>query len=548
MSKIVVLLNSREKVDCLIRWLKGETDNMALNEGKLLSCGKRSRCRFRYGTSFAILNAIRDACRPFLEQQPSSQTTTVVSKPSVSPSDPATYEDAFPALSNNKLTTIATSFSSNPHPAASNILVPRKKPKDKKVEPSVNRHQVGGKKNKPKRRIRPQPATAVVPNNPVWGQQQNVSATQVGIIRGNISNSSQDPVTRVQKSTLNQDPQDAFETRFGAGESDSRRLFTNELNSDLPTLESVSGTDGSTFSKSNSQHSPRILDDDSVSKFDVVKEAPEEHVHHLVEIYIALIRNMLIPSTPLEIHLLIRLLAIDVDACATAASKNRLSLPEEADSTPIFFQSIFSSPKRCRLFASLAISKLKSVIRNLGVPLMNLIIQCGPIRMACSKFIQDLTLVREEQIRRGLLTESTPEDVTGTHAILSLPFEQDRDSRHNYRTQAEMAIYKNREQSRDAFLYQLRSYMSVKGKGFQAQDMEKAKGRLQEESRNITSSLFAENMPWFAQFFCELLLQVGMSPVEETDQELLDIADKEKLQVSGDLFSCILICVLQIAQ
>ena len=40
-------------------------------------------------------------------------------------------------------------------------------------------------------------------------------------------------------------------------------------------------------------------------------------------------------------------------------------------------------------------------------------------------------------------------------------------------------------------------------------------------------------MPWFAQFLCELLLQVGLAPVEETDEDLLNIADKDKLQVSN---------------
>ena len=40
-------------------------------------------------------------------------------------------------------------------------------------------------------------------------------------------------------------------------------------------------------------------------------------------------------------------------------------------------------------------------------------------------------------------------------------------------------------------------------------------------------------MPWFAQFLCDLLLQVGLAPVEETDEDLLNIADKDKLQVSN---------------
>ena len=141
-----------------------------------------------------------------------------------------------------------------------------------------------------------------------------------------------------------------------------------------------------------------------------------------------------------------------------------------------------------------------------------------------------LSTIVQERIGRGL---GIAKDIISTHAILSLPFEEGRDSRHNYKTQAEMAIYKNREETRDLFLHQLRVYMSEKGKGFQSQDMETAKDNLLRESRKIIGSIFSVNMPWFAQFLCELLLQVGLSPVQETDEELLNIADEDKLQVSS---------------
>ncbi len=49
---------------------------------------------------------------------------------------------------------------------------------------------------------------------------------------------------------------------------------------------------------------------------------------------------------------------------------------------------------------------------------------------------------------------------------------------------------------------------------------------------DIFHRLLSVNATWFAQFYCELLLQVGLSPVQETDQELLNIADTDKLQVS----------------
>ena len=72
----------------------------------------------------------------------------------------------------------------------------------------------------------------------------------------------------------------------------------------------------------------------------------------------------------------------------------------------------------------------------------------------------------------------------------------------------------------------------MKGKVLGAQEMERAQKRVRLESRVILDKLMSVNMMWFAQFYCELLLQVGLAPVQETDQELLTIADEEKLQVS----------------
>jgi hypothetical protein len=143
-----------------------------------------------------------------------------------------------------------------------------------------------------------------------------------------------------------------------------------------------------------------------------------------------------------------------------------------------------------------------------------------------------LSVIVHERIASGL---GVAEDIVGTHAILSLPFEAGRDSRHNYKTQAEMSIYKNREETRDLFLHQLRVYMSEKGKGFQSQNMENAKENLRRESRKIIGNILSVNMPWFAEFLCELFLQVGLSPVQETDEEVLNIADKDKLQVRNNV-------------
>eukprot|EP00980_Cylindrotheca_fusiformis_P000161 scaffold26_cov117-Cylindrotheca_fusiformis.AAC.2 len=518
MAKIVKTLNAPDQVDRLIRWLEGETDDLALKGNKTLSCGKRSRCRYRYGTSFAILNAIRDACRPYLEP-PNGSTSHGAGTKSSTETVPAIYEDDFPPL--NRKGKVHPAQIAKSHPAASNILIPPKKSKENQTDPAGD--VVVGKKKAAKKRIRPQPADSTVPSNSVWGKP----STLLGTYHGNIANlPSQSPLTPVKNAHVTTE----FETSAPwtrAGENDTNPKHSiaersNPLSSALSASmdENVTRETNVTFSHTQS---PSCLE----TGRDALVEAPENHLERLVEVYVTLMRNMLVPSTPLELHLLLRLLAIDI------SSVRRENLVESS-STISFFQPIFSTPERCSKFANLALSNLKQLLANLGFPLISSLLRCGPFLKNCPELATDLNMILEERTRQGIMT---PEDTIGTHAIFSLPFEEVRDSRHNYRSQAEMAVYKNREQSRDAFLYQLRSYMNEKGKGFQAQDMEGATEKLREEARKLMSSLFTVNMPWFAQFFCDLLSQVGLSPVEETDEELLNITDKAKLQRLHKRFS-----------
>ena len=120
LSKIVDVLSSedRNRTDLMIDWLNGSTDRIAIRKKKLLTCGKRFQCRFRYGTSFAILRAIRDACAPFLAsttgngkyagslQENTSKNSSVPSKIKVSNRKeimaPSSYDESFPPLQHHR--------------------------------------------------------------------------------------------------------------------------------------------------------------------------------------------------------------------------------------------------------------------------------------------------------------------------------------------------------------------------------------------------------------------------------------------------------------
>ena len=55
------------------------------------------------------------------------------------------------------------------------------------------------------------------------------------------------------------------------------------------------------------------------------------------------------------------------------------------------------------------------------------------------------------------------------------------------------------------------------------------------ESRKMLQSLSPPNVVWFVSFFCDLLLQIGLVPIGETDRDVLkQVSDQKRLQVRVD--------------
>jgi hypothetical protein len=242
---------------------------------------------------------------------------------------------------------------------------------------------------------------------------------------------------------------------------------------------------------------------------------------NLIDVYCTLIQSSLVPSTALELHLLIRLLTLTQDT-ETLSGESELS-------------EILCSTRRCLYFSCQALRKLSYILRGIGMPLLPELVRCRPFYSQLPELAQEFELFIEEQAARGLSTSTLP--AGNQTALLTLPFNQQRDSRHNYKSREEQALYKNREASRDAFLYQLRAFLSVRGKLVDAAQAEKAIYKIKMSSRVVVDDVMDVNMSWFAGFFYDLLLQIGLVPLQETDKDLLIIADKDKLQKLHKRFS-----------
>lgn len=57
---------------------------------------------------------------------------------------------------------------------------------------------------------------------------------------------------------------------------------------------------------------------------------------------------------------------------------------------------------------------------------------------------------------------------------------------------------------------------------------------IEDESRKMLQYLAMGNLGWFVNFFIDLLLQIGLLPIGETDIDVLkQVSDQQRLQVKS---------------
>lgn len=587
LSKIVDVLEDDGRTRAMISWLNGDTDKLSMEQQILLSCGKRFQCRFRYGTSFAILNAIRDACKPFLDAAttpaatPSTAEMAAVTAAASAATNPSAALDVRDETSFPPLPTLKSQKQSlRNHPGLSNFLPaptessgfsPIFEPPKTNTVPAINTLPTRNKKSK--RRIRLQ---GTIPGSSDGGGFSGSAgiapkgSPPISFTHQTANEWTRNIDHRLTADPIKESPRDDSPPSSSSIAEVAAPVWTCNVHSvgtmptaitlAVPTVErtndnvtpgtavDVSLTVSTSPDGTNAVLSPPLAESSGANRPVTVCSS---QLRRLVDVYVALIRNMLVPSTPLELHFLLQL--IIVDSTTPSASRevdtqikntDSIANPSTAADPVIFFQPILQGREQCIQFSQNALLKLEeSLLQRLSPFILKALVRSEAFQRACPSIAKNLNRLLDDHkaSRLGLLggtSDDIGETLTGTHAILTLPFERDRDSRHNYKTQAEVSIYQNREESRDAFLSQLRNFMTAKSKVFLNEDVDRAREVVEQESRRIIRNISSVNMVWFAQFFCDLLLQVGRSPVEEMDPDLLKIADdRERLQQLHRRFS-----------
>ena len=505
LKSIHLALQDKDKTTRLIQWLSTDPCRESVSDGRF--CGAKNCFDKRGKTSLLILNGIRDACRPFLEHQGSS-TAHKISQGSPAPSVP--YEEAFPTLASGA----------------------------KETDDQNNNQQHDNKKKKPKRRIRP----AIVQAQPsAWGGSTDNAKTKPTGNLVDLPDASAEPLawpiknTNIRPTTPSawaSNPTTTMSTN-GTKESVTTLTPTKKPGNSSNVKEQTPSITSSSFitPQKSKAVTPFKVSTDSKQSLETNKElARSKEIQHLIDVYVTLLIACLVPSTALELHLLIRLLSIPVSSSNTAAG----------DFTTIPLAQTLSNPHRCQYFGAQALSRFEPIIQTLGRTLIDDIIRCPAVRLHCPDLVKHLEITVQQDSSSKVLGPSSPSRGLTSNtqtAILTQPFDKNRDSRHNYRTRDQQAMYKNREETRDAFLYQLRSFLNVRGKIVNTAQSDKSIEKLRTAARSVVDGVLDSNLPWFADFFCDMLLQIGLIPPEETDRDLLKIADKTKLQKLHRRFS-----------
>ena len=587
---VISAVDSDARTDALIGWLSGaasttkDTEKEGVAKVVLVDAPSTKLCPKRLQASVAILNAIRDACRPYLE------TSTPIVSPTnanaaASLSSPkksaATFEDSFPSLS---------STASSKNAGAPTMLVGRRKNKghQKKNNPSQQQQQqqqtqssrventagptyensfpslssnttftaaptmlVGRKKSKGPRRTKPNDTKAddvqigfdtntkkIPTQQPSQKAKKKIKPVTISLSSSISSTSSAfTPVSNTNQqhqiiklegnisSLPSQDTSEIFGTSKVAVQlkkpvkTDAVNNMPSILDNKRPVV--IDETPSTDANKPSIDNEP--VGAKSISPYNLQKLKRKR----LVNIYSAILKAHLAPFLLLELHLLVRLVSL----CEKTTAKRKTTNDMDNDSQ---FSCIFQSEHSCREFAAQTLTALEALIVNMGYETIKLCVALPAIQTHCP----GLCMVLQDVIYadNSRLIFETDQKALGSNANtphLTLPFDHARDSRHNYRSVDLGRLFKEREALRDSFLYQLRAFQDVRGKLMEHEQAEKKMEQIRNASREMLNNLSPGNALWFVNFFCDLLLQVGLVPISETDSEVLkQIGDTSRLQVS----------------
>lgn len=510
--------------------------------GKFMSAadsGNRS-----INAAFWILNAVRDACRDYLSFSSSSSlsasenhhyTNLLKVEEPQRPQD--IYDSQFPSLSSN----LNNQTSTNNNKKSAKVV-------------ELSSSSVKQKKNmmvkKPKRRIRP----LVSPNN-VTGATPKAT--------GNIASLPSEDASSIRSIMLEHKP-----PSFPA----TRKKKTSSVHSNKKKITP------SIIANNNDYKSKSILEEEQKEKTvktiieptavkenkqknnnkqpqQVIYEPYKPQLEHLVRLYVAIIQNSLVPSTSIELNLLLCCLSVKSSATRPHPNNNNNSTSSTVvGSTGICFTEfipLFNKGKIVSNFASSVLKELKPIIMSFDDQILEAMTTYAPLHLHLPEIISEIKTERDKRKKNEDIHEKSPSVrlneesstsfpiISASNNNMSVPFHTHRDSRLNYRSASQSKIYNNREECRDSFFARLRQFQASYTKlSSESTTTTTTNNNSNKSSSNTTTKLFLsqklmpKNLYWFTEFFCDLLSKKGLEKIQETDAEILSFCkgNEKKLQ------------------
>ncbi len=506
---------SDAKADELISWLSGSSRKDDTNNDIDSAETSTTRCTNRLRASITILNAIRDSCRPFLETttvNPNlnaatiNKVSTIKKQPDNTQISTTTYEDSFPPLS----------FTSTTTSAPPTLLVGRKKKKDQKN--FVQQHGREQPENNQDNAIYEDSFTPATLASDTAAPTLLVGRKK----KKNVQKNGMMKTHHVSKVNLNTDKtiasKETKDSALAGGNISSLPSQPSEMQSEVRNKSSTSS------SLVNGFDQLRISDQKSTPLENDSKPIEKEKLKRLAAIYYTILKSHLAPFILLELHLLMRLISLsDTVEKSQSRPKN--------DKTRAL-AGIFRS-EACRIyFVSQALLCLEGLINNMGYETIKIFVALPALQQHCPTLVAKLKDTMNKD--KATLMFETGQKALGSDSKtphLTLPFDYERDSRHNYRSLDLSRLFKEREELRDSFLYQLRAFQEVRGKLMGNEESDNIINSIKREARDMMKNVSPGNIEWFVNLFCDLLLQIGILPVGETDSEVLrHVTDKKRLQ------------------
>lgn len=512
-SQLISALKSKEKTEILIDWIiQGnsiEYSDLGFQKRKKssihLNCKNHEfgvhhhiPCHNKLVIVYTVLNAIRDACRVYLEgnSNKSGQETSdkKTSQQSLSKSSTLVLsdEDAFPSLASSNLSV------SN---QITHVLQPKRKVKSNKQNDLTDKKDKGLEMEIPlKRRVRPAQITADQISQSPWAVEvtlsEHMESTSFAVDPMNRVMNSKKIIEKARKS------QDPMQRVMSTTKQFSERKVRPVVNTFTQTV------------RTENEHS---------------KESDGIILDSTVKVYCAIVMSNLVPSLALELQLLIRLLSMN-----TNDERNMTSAAP--DERPLLHE-LFVDENACRKFACLVLNRLKYIILNLEYNIAISLLNLDAFLHYLPSLAQELEL-RLDHFRQITIHRTDTNFVSGKNLMLSVPFQESRDSRHNFRSHKLAALYNNREKCRDSFLFQLRAFQQMRGTVLNPTQVQQSLKVIQDSCNQVIQNIPTTNIPWFAEFFVDLLLQIGLVQIEETDDDILkNVRDKDKLQKLHNRFT-----------